>query len=64
MKKMVAFHFQEAGIVFGISLDHRVHIHTVRKQGFILQSPAIQLFLIFILQMLSCLQDSLVKKLF
>jgi len=63
MKEMVAFHFQEAGVVFRISLDHHMHIHTVGKQGFILQSPVIQLFLIFILQILSCLQGSLVKKL-
>lgn len=60
MKEMVAFHFQEAG---GISLDHHVCIHTVCERGFILQSPVIQLSLIFILWMLSCLQGSFVKKL-
>lgn len=59
---MVAFNFEEAGVVLGTSLTRHVCIHTVHKQGFILHSPVIQLFLIFILQMLSCLQGSLVKK--
>lgn len=38
MKKRVALNFQEAGVVFGISLSHHMHFHTVAKQGFILFS--------------------------
>lgn len=61
MKEIVAFNFQEAGAVVGIFLGHHMRFHTVSKQ--VLFCPLIQLFLIFILQMLSCLQGSLVKKL-
>lgn len=57
---MVAFNFQEAGIVFGISLNHRVRIHRVCKQGVFLElcDTAVSHFH---LQMLSCLQSSLVE---
>lgn len=36
----MVFNFQEAGVVFGISLGYHMHFHTVSKQGFILSSVA------------------------
>lgn len=38
MKEIVSLNNQEAGIVFGISLGHYMHFHTVSKRGFILSS--------------------------
>lgn len=38
MKEIVAFNFQEAGVVVGIFLGHHMRFHTVSKQGFILSS--------------------------